>query len=303
MMQTYLARVCDGLLPCPKGKRYWQFYDWAANLDGIFGGDCTCFGELSWERYDAPLNALFVMALDAAATLAAAAGQNADVEQYTRAARELRAAFHKRFWDAEESAYFSYADETTSRYFAEITQALALLAGVCPPTLADELLARLARENNGWTQTTLSQSLYKFEALMANKEKFGWRVFDLISRDWSHMLFAGATSFWETMKGGWDFDNAGSLCHGWSAIPVYFYQAYGLGIRPIDPGFKTFFVDPVRSILPRAKGTIPTPAGVIDVSLEQRGDRMIYQLNYPMGLEPKLVGFDARDEVMVQARR
>lgn len=40
------------------------------------------------------------------------------------------------------------------------------------------------------------------------------------------MLDAGATSFWE-MKDGWkDFDGAGSLCHGWSAIPVYFYARY-----------------------------------------------------------------------------
>jgi hypothetical protein len=302
MMQAYLATVCEGLLPCPKGKRYWQFYDWAANLDGIFGGDCTNFGELSWDRYDAPLNALFVMALDAAATLAAAAGQDSDVEQYTRATNELRTAFHLRFWDAKESTYFSYSDETTSRYYAELTQALALLAGLCPPALADELRKRLAMENNGWTPTTLSQSFYKFEALMADKEKFGRRVFDLICRDWSQMLFAGATSFWETMKGGWDFDNAGSLCHGWSAIPVYFDQAYGLGVRPIEPGFKTFLVDPVRSILPRVKGTIPTPAGVIDVSLEQRGDRMICHLVHPAGLEPRFVGFDAQDEVIVQAR-
>ncbi|NLE30482.1 MAG: family 78 glycoside hydrolase catalytic domain [Phycisphaerae bacterium] len=301
MMQTYLATVRDGLLPCPRGKRYWQFYDWADHLDGVFGEKCTNWGELKHDRYDAPLNALFVMALDAAAKLAAVMEDHQAVDQYACAARELRIAFHDRFWDAKESAYFSYMDETTPRYFAELTQSLALLAGICPPILADGLRTRLAKENNGWTETTLSQSFYKFEALMADKTKFGRSVFDMIRRDWSMMLFSGATSFWETMKGGWDFDNAGSLCHGWSAIPVYFYQAYGLGVRPVDTGFKKFIVDPVRRILPWAKGEIPTPAGAIDVSLEQQGDRMVYRLTHPVSLEPKLVGFGSGDEVIVRA--
>ena len=36
------------------------------------------------------------------------------------------------------------------------------------------------------------------------------------------MLDAGATTFWETEKGATDFDGAGSLCHGWSALPIYY---------------------------------------------------------------------------------
>ena len=36
------------------------------------------------------------------------------------------------------------------------------------------------------------------------------------------MLDCGATTFWETEKGAADFEGAGSLCHGWSAFPIYF---------------------------------------------------------------------------------
>ena len=43
---------------------------------------------------------------------------------------------------------------------------------------------------------------------------------------WGKMVFAGATTFWETEKGAADFDNAGSLCHGWSALPIYITQRY-----------------------------------------------------------------------------
>ena len=38
------------------------------------------------------------------------------------------------------------------------------------------------------------------------------------------MMDVGATSVWETIDGASAFDNAGSLCHGWSAIPVYYFN-------------------------------------------------------------------------------
>ena len=44
---------------------------------------------------------------------------------------------------------------------------------------------------------------------------------------WSAMLKAGATSFWEVSDEWKAFGNAGSLCHGWSAVPVYFYGSAG----------------------------------------------------------------------------
>ena len=38
------------------------------------------------------------------------------------------------------------------------------------------------------------------------------------------MLREGATTFWEIIIGADDFADAGSLCHGWSALPVYYYE-------------------------------------------------------------------------------
>ena len=47
-----------------------------------------------------------------------------------------------------------------------------------------------------------------------------------LDETWSAMLDAGATSFWEVSEGWKAFGGAGSLCHGWSAVPVYFYGVY-----------------------------------------------------------------------------
>lgn len=33
-----------------------------------------------------------------------------------------------------------------------------------------------------------------------------------------------STTAWETIEGGEAFENAGSLCHGWSAVPIYYYH-------------------------------------------------------------------------------
>ena len=38
------------------------------------------------------------------------------------------------------------------------------------------------------------------------------------------MLEAGATAAWETKEGASAFHQAGSLCHGWSAIPVHYFR-------------------------------------------------------------------------------
>jgi hypothetical protein len=46
---------------------------------------------------------------------------------------------------------------------------------------------------------------------------------------WGKMLRAGAHTFWETEEAGLDFARSGSLCHGWSAVPIYIFAKYGLG--------------------------------------------------------------------------
>lgn len=91
------------------------------------------------------------------------------------------------------------------------------------------------------------------------------------------MLYSGATSFWETELGQADFDYAGSLCHGWSAIPAYFFGAYMLGVKPLSPGFKTFAVEPVAGKIHQVSGSVPTPYGDIKVSwhinIDERGNK------------------------------
>lgn len=247
--------VNDGLLPVPCGENYWQFYDWAFQLDGLMA--------LGGYRYDAPLNFFYILALDASAELADALGDDKTKAVYKSLASDLKINSHKLFWDETDGSYQTYLGEAAPLHHCELAQALAILAGICPEDIAAKLRKRLADPDNGWVKTSLSYSFYKFQALLTDPEGYAKIVFDEIKRDWGHMLFSGSTSFWETIQGSSDFGNAGSMCHGWSGIPAYFYHAYALGVKPATPGFKQYERKPAK-VFERAEGTVPTPQGSID---------------------------------------
>ena len=66
--------------------------------------------------------------------------------------------------------------------------------------------------------------IYRYDALLKiDENKYSEDILSDIERVYFYMLRNGATAFWETIKGQADFNNAGSLCHGWSALPVYYY--------------------------------------------------------------------------------
>ena len=111
-------------------------------------------------------------------------------------------------------------------HYAELVQSLALWNGLVPDAFAADLRARLADPENPWVKVTLSHFIYKLDALMMEPERYYDTVERHILDVWGSMVLRGATSFWETIHGGDAFSKAGSLCHGWSAIPVYFWWKY-----------------------------------------------------------------------------
>ena len=86
--------------------------------------------------------------------------------------------------------------------------------------IADELV-----NGSSLIPVSCSMTCFKYDALLkVNETKYAQRVLNEIDRNYAYMLNQGATSFWETLKGAEDFHNAGSLCHGWSAIPIVYYH-------------------------------------------------------------------------------
>ena len=252
--ELFLSRLDPcGLIPAWEGREYWNFYEWRPNLNGD-GDRKTAAG---FPRYDAPMNAMAVLALRRLAALEEALGGSG--ARWRDAANGIASAAHATFFDASSGHYLSFTGAGESWGDDELTQALMVCADICPEVELDRVLEVLS--SGALTPVTLSYSIFQFDALMRRPEKYARWVFDRIARDWGNMLYQNATSFWETLDGPRDFDDAGSLCHGWSAVPVYCYFAYALGLRPTAPGFKAYETTPVDSGLYELSGRILRPDG------------------------------------------
>ena len=285
MLDIYSKTLVDNLLPSPKGKRFWHFYDWADGLSEE--GDVHPVNSgLTGQRFDAPLNLFFVMALQAAAEIFEICNDKTTAIRYRQQADLTASAINNKFWVESRKLYQTYIGEQAIHdHFAELTQALAILANVADKPNIHILQKKLLKHNNNLVATTLSQSLYKFEAVLMADEEFAGDVFAKINNDWGSMLYNGATSFWETLKGQADFSYAGSLCHGWSAIPAYLFQRYLLGVKPLSSGFETFQVTPLLSVMDSASGMIPTPYGKIKISWEKAKDKYEGKITHPEEIE------------------
>ncbi len=261
MLEKYTGNLVNSLLPVPSGDQYWNFYEWADGLDNYdFKGSPAIM------QFDAPLNLFFYVALDASEKLFDACNEANSAIACAKLKTEVAKAINTEFWDDNEKAYFTYVNNGIPKaHYAELTQALALYTGVCPEKNAKALGDRLASRDNGFVSITLSYSIFKYEALLRDKERYGKIVFDEVADLWSSMLYRNATSFWEVINAPDLFRQGWSFCHGWSAIPVYLYHAYILGIKPVEPGFLKYTKEPACSNIDRAWGVVPTPSGSIKV--------------------------------------
>ena len=83
---------------------------------------------------------------------------------------------------------------------------------------------KLVNRDKDITDITLSMNTYFYDALLSFGEDYNDYIIKDIEEKYEYMLSCGATTFWETIKGWRDFVNAGSLCHGWSALPIYYFD-------------------------------------------------------------------------------
>ena len=224
ILKSFEAQFCsNGLAKLyTDDSRVWNFYEWQEHTDG--------YKVNGREVFDAPFNAFISMAYRSAALIFEAAGDERSKFYFARV-NEINEAINRLFYDPQRALYYTrYTKEDKLCHFNQLTQALAVFCGACDEDKLDGVLENML-ENKELLPATLSYSIFVFDALMKRPEKYARTVFDIIARDWGYMLYNGATSFWETIAGADDFSYAGSLCHGWSSVPLYFYFRYALGYK------------------------------------------------------------------------
>lgn len=243
-------------------KKCWEFYEW---MPGLCGGYMSNVRDRNnRENYDAPLSCFYMIALDSmvkiAKWLVPYTSEDIDFMEkaswYEMLASGIRDSFDDVFWNEDKGCYASFVvNGELTNHFCKLTNALALYAKLVPEDKIFAVADKLAYDDT-LIDTSLSASIFKYEALLMLGDTYAQFVFDQIGQKWGRMLYSGATSFWETEKGAWDFDNAGSLCHGWSAVPLLLYYKYLLGVSPKTKGFEDYTFKPLRTSIIEAHGNI-----------------------------------------------
>lgn len=217
VLNRFLENRKDGLVCLFKDKCYWNFYDWSPYMDSVIGIE---------EEYapDAMINILTVMALRAMEYLCEKIGKE---YPYQGVMEDIIQNTRKTFF-VEEDGLFSM--RPNERIYTELANSAAIVNGFTTELEAQSICEKLCKKE--MYESSMSTRVFKYDALLqTNAALYKDYILNDLRKDFKVMIDAGATSTWETMDGAAAFDNAGSLCHAWTALPVYYFHKLGIAKR------------------------------------------------------------------------
>ena len=257
LMDFVLARRnAHGMLEGLPGD--WVFVDWA---------DMPKDGEL------AVIQLLFARSLEAMADCAALAHDDARAATYRQLAADLKTKIMAAFWDPQRQLFVhGRKDGRTNPLVTRHPNMFALMFGYLDDAQAGSVRRNVLTSDTVARITTPYMRFYELAALAeSGQQRY---VTGQIKDYWGGMLRAGATCFWEQydpkVEGAARWAMYGkpfgmSLCHAWGASPLYLLGKYYLGVKPTQPGYAAYVVEPDLGGLTWIDGKVPTPHGDIAV--------------------------------------
>ena len=218
-LTTFISKIDEnGLIPPFRGNKMWNFYEWTEGLEGV--GEWDVEGKAREDySYDLALNSLLSYAISRMVSINTQLGF--DSTDLTEIKGRLNGAIHQHFYNVERSLFET---RKGSGHYSKLANALAILAGV-PSQKERKLIAEKLTSDTTLKDASLSMRAFLYDALLeVDRDKYSSYVLSDIERVYAPMLKTGNNTVWETELGESDFENAGSLCHGWSAIPIYYYN-------------------------------------------------------------------------------
>ncbi len=214
ILENFESRIgTGGLIQNYADPKIWDFYEWTDGMDG----------PTHESSLDAPLNGFYLIAAKKFGRICELLSKEDGGTGKT--AEKVRKACGQ-FFVAEKGLYKTFIGKP--EHYSELTNSLFVVAGVPNEKQTDFILDKLAQNENGMVKISASHSIFKYDAMLVRGEKYRNVIIHEVEERYTRMLRAGATSFWETDHGSEDFDRAGSLCHGWSSVPIYVFERFGL---------------------------------------------------------------------------
>nr|WP_232827528.1 family 78 glycoside hydrolase catalytic domain [Jiangella endophytica] len=248
------------------------------------------------------VNAIAAAAYQAAAEIAAVIGRDVEQARLTGIASRLRNSISTLLFDDAQGAFADGLDEDGALLPHDSVHASAfcLWAGVPTPEQADSAAHHAHRQG---LRCSVYVAALLIDGLFA--QGHGDRAVALLTsrgtRGWAAMLDLGAGSTMEA----WNERIKPNLTHShpWGAAPAFLALEGVLGIRPLDPGYRTFAVRPQLGTLDHAAGALPTVTGTIEVAAHRVGRHIQLDVTVPTGLRAVILHEDGSEHCRVPAGR
>lgn len=266
----------------PKMVSLMDLFEKQRNDDGFLVGRENDWIYIDWADFDrdGPLCAeqmLYIEAFRCMSYLAGVMEASAESKVYARKAEELREKVDRFFWDPEKEAYI---DSYTSgkRHVTKHANILAILYNIADEGRKKSLCDSVLLNPEIPAITTPYFRFFEMDALC----RMGYlkEVWDQIHSYWGGMLDMGAVTFWEEYDPQKPLDRqyemygdpfGKSLCHAWSASPVYLIGRYFIGLE-VKNGGKSYELHPHTEFFDRFDCTLP--AGSVDVHITWDGSSL-----------------------------
>ena len=210
-MNTFIKRIdAEKNLIADFPYPYWNFYEWSqgsSNEDQIFRTADMYYPK----KYSLLLNVEFLFVLPYYKKLCEMYGKPCAFDDSA-----MRKAVVDTFYVQERGLF--KATDIDEPYFTTLGNSYAILVGLGGKEIAEKLI-----EGKGIVPITLSMNIYFYDALLMLDKNYKDFIIQDIDKKYKRMLELGATTFWETELGALDQGHTGSLCHGWAAMPIYYY--------------------------------------------------------------------------------
>ncbi|MBN2150732.1 MAG: alpha-L-rhamnosidase N-terminal domain-containing protein [Candidatus Lokiarchaeota archaeon] len=269
-----------------KDVPFWKFIDWNDRLDAD-------------AEVNAVVNAQYYKALQLVAKYSRMLGWAEKASELSRVAERVRAGINKHLWDEGRGCYHDGLNGgDLDDIISQQTNALLIDFNIAPqdrwPRMLEVAFDGPAKGKYAipWPKRGKGSKPQPGEVLLPQPffmhfvnsalVKVGRfdLVFKMFEEGWGRMLahpdYAG--TIWET------WEQHGSRTHAWSATPAYDLLTHVLGIKPTQPGFASFTIQPELHDLAWARGTFPSAKGGIGVRAETGGNTLAYTIEIPAAL-------------------
>ena len=201
-----------------------------------------------------------------------------DKNDYHKKSEALREKINQTFWSNDEKAYYhAIEDGQMNKQVTKFPNMFAILYGLSHEDQRRDIMQSVMLNPDVAPITTPYMRFYELEVLCM--DGLHTQVLKEMRDYWGGMLREGATSFWEKYVPSetgiqhlamYGRPYGKSLCHAWGASPVYLLGKYYLGVKPTQPGYKEYSVEPHLGDLEWMEGDVPTPHGMIHIYMDRK---------------------------------